>query len=271
MVGIALLAISGIAGAGVYVPPGPFDPFSMRMPGASQMPGPPSGFERVAPPQPLVSGSMFALISTASVATAYSLDHRVWQASDSTSSSTRRTADVVARFGDLRYLGPALIAGYAFGKIARLPGASSASTRIGASVIGAGAVSAVLKVATGRTRPDHSAGDSDDFSPFGGADAFPSGHTTIAFAFASALDQETQARWVPWVAYPAAAAVGWARIVQNRHWLSDVVAGAALGTWAGREFDLRLQKRAHLPRGMSARPIFRVSARHARVGLALRF
>ena len=271
MVGIALLAISGSARAGVYLPLGPFDPFSAQVSGASRMPGPPSGFERVATPPLLSSASMFALISTASVATAYSLDHRVWQAADSTSSSTRHTADLVARLGDLRYLGPALIAGYAFGKFASLPGASSASTRIGASVIGAGAVSTVLKIATGRTRPDHSPGDSDDFSPFGGADAFPSGHTTVAFAFASALDQETGARWVPWVAYPAAAAVGWARIVQNRHWLSDVVAGAAIGTWAGREFDLRLQKRAHLPKGMSARPIFRVSTRHARVGLALRF
>jgi membrane-associated phospholipid phosphatase len=270
MVGIALIAISGTARAALYLPAGPFDPFTSHV-SVTSMPGPVSGFERVTAP-PLVSGSMFALISTASVATAYSLDHRVWQAvSDSTPSATRRTADIIARLGDLRYLGPALIAGYAFGRIASLPGASSASTRIGVSVLGAGAVSSVIKIATGRTRPDHSPGDSDDFSPFGGGDAFPSGHTTVAFAFASALDQETRSRWVPWVAYPAAAAVGWARIAQNRHWLSDVVAGAAIGTWTGREFDLRLQKRAHLPKGMSARPIFRVAPRHARIGLALRF
>jgi membrane-associated phospholipid phosphatase len=215
---------------------------------------------------------MFALLSTASVAAAFSLDQRTWHAlSDSSGGATHRVADGVSRFGDLRVLGPALIGTYAFGKLANLPGASSASARIGASVVGAAALSSVLKIASGRARPDRSPDDSDDFSPFSGADAFPSGHTTVAFAFASALDQETHAAWIPYVAYPAAAAVGWARIAADRHWLSDVVAGAALGTWAGREIDLRLRGRANAGAGPSARPIMNLSSRRARVGLTIRF
>jgi hypothetical protein len=68
--------------------------------------------------------------------------------------------------------------------------------------------------------------------PFSGHDPFPSGRTTIAFAADSALDRETSARWVPWVAYPIAGVVGWSRIRQDRHWTSDVVAGALLGLWS---------------------------------------
>ena len=215
-------------------------------------------------------GRWFALLSTAGVATAYTLDRRVWQSySDTGATQFHRTADRASRLGDLRYLGPALIASYAIGKATSLPGMSSASARIGFSVVSAGAACGVLKIATGRSRPDSSPGESKEFSPFSGADAFPSGHTTVAFAFASSLCEETNATWVPWVAYPAAAMVGWARVVQDRHWLSDVVAGAALGTWAGREVDLRLQRRQKP--GIAATPMIKLSSRRARVGIAVRF
>jgi membrane-associated phospholipid phosphatase len=223
-------------------------------------------------PQPV--GGMpvrwFALLSTAGVATAYTMDRRTWQVvSDSSSSQVHHMADHVSKFGDLRYLGPALIASFAIGKATSLPGMSSASARIGFSVLTAGAACGVLKVATGRSRPNASPNEPDEFAPFGGAQSFPSGHTTVAFACASALCEETHSSWVPWVAYPAAAAVGWSRMVQDQHWLSDVVAGAALGTWVGREVDLRLQRRQKP--GVAATPLVRLSARRARVGIALRF
>ena len=41
------------------------------------------------------------------------------------------------------------------------------------------------------------------------------------------------------VAYAAATAVGAARILQERHWSSDVVAGAALGWFIGRVVSRR--------------------------------
>lgn len=67
----------------------------------------------------------------------------------------------------------------------------------------------VLKLAVGRARPASAPGDPGDFRPFGRLDAsFPSVHTTVAFAAASAIHSEARARWVPWVVYPAAAAVG---------------------------------------------------------------
>ena len=219
----------------------------------------------------LPSAPWFALISTAGVATAYQLDRHVWQTySDTTSGSTTRVADAVAKLGDMRYLAPALLASFALGKATSQPGLAAASVRIGVSTLGAGASAVVVKAATGRARPNDSPGDPAEFEPFHGDASFPSGHTTVAFAFASALDEETQSAWVPWVAYPAAAAVGWARIVQNKHWLSDVVAGAALGTWTGHQFDARLQRRANM-RKLNASALVDVAPKHGRLGVQVKF
>jgi membrane-associated phospholipid phosphatase len=69
--------------------------------------------------------------------------------------------------------------------------------------------------------------------------SFPSGHTAFAFAAASAVTAELSARrsslrWSVGVPlYVGAGAVGWARMYENRHWASDVVGGAAIGTLAG--------------------------------------
>jgi membrane-associated phospholipid phosphatase len=69
--------------------------------------------------------------------------------------------------------------------------------------------------------------------------SFPSGHATAAFAFASAVTAQATVghpgrRWsVGLPLYAVAAGTAWARIHDNRHWASDVVGGAAVGTVAG--------------------------------------
>jgi len=176
----------------------------------------------------------------------------------------------VSRFGDLRGVGPALLGAFAFGWVTHRPAVTAASVRIGLSVFAAGAASEAVKLASGRSRPDRAPGDPDDFSPFHGADSFPSGHTTVMFAFASALTTESTSRWVPWVAYPAAAVVGAARIADDRHWLSDVVAGAALGGFGGRECDRWLRRRSG-SKGFRLLPIFDVGRGHREVGASIQF
>lgn len=72
------------------------------------------------------------------------------------------------------------------------------------------------------------------FFPFHGGPgwaAFPSGHTTIAFALAASL-------WCIWPRGRAIYALGAVLVVvgligANYHWLSDIVAGAALGSAIG--------------------------------------
>ena len=79
-----------------------------------------------------------------------------------------------------------------------------------------------IKFATHRERPDGS-----NFQ------SFPSGHAAITFAGATVLE-----RHLGWkksaLAYVIAAYVASSRIHDNRHYLSDVIFGAAVGTIAGR-------------------------------------
>jgi membrane-associated phospholipid phosphatase len=102
-----------------------------------------------------------------------------------------------------------------------------------ASLIAGGIVTPALKFVAGRTRP-RDTGKTFEFKPFGGGSSFPSGHTTEAFAVASVIATEYDSRWVKVVSYGSAALVGFARIHHQAHFLSDVTAGALIGTAVGR-------------------------------------
>jgi membrane-associated phospholipid phosphatase len=101
------------------------------------------------------------------------------------------------------------------------------------------AITGVLTLATqravGRMRPNAVAGAADNT-------AFLSGHTSTAFTVASALCMQHSKlevygggadKLVCPGALAVAAATGVLRIVSDRHWASDVLAGAALGTAVG--------------------------------------
>src|SRR6476469_7311503 len=79
-----------------------------------------------------------------------------------------------------------------------------------------------LKFAVHRERPDLSNHQS-----------FPSGHAAVTFATAAVIE-----RHLGWrrslVAYGIASYVSASRLHDNRHYLSDVVFGAAVGSIAGR-------------------------------------
>lgn len=61
--------------------------------------------------------------------------------------------------------------------------------------------------------------------------SFPSGHTATAFMCATMLQKEYGhlSPWVGFGAYGVATATGVMRIMNNRHWMSDVLAGAGMG------------------------------------------
>ena len=69
--------------------------------------------------------------------------------------------------------------------------------------------------------------------------SFPSGHSTTAFAAASAVTAESSMWWPrsKWIIgplmYGGATTVGLSRMYHNKHWASDVAMGALLGTFSG--------------------------------------
>ncbi len=87
------------------------------------------------------------------------------------------------------------------------------------NVLEGGIVSAT-KYLTKRERPDGSNNHS-----------FPSGHTATAFVAAEFLHQEFGDRsvWISVGGYTVALMVGASRILNDKHWVSDVVAGAGIG------------------------------------------
>jgi membrane-associated phospholipid phosphatase len=107
------------------------------------------------------------------------------------------------------------------------------------------AVAVVIKNVVGRQRPYVTPRNSRSYQLFrgfgGGGDyrSFPSGHTVAAFAAAAAVTAETSrnAPSTTWIVAPVmyggAALAGMSRMYNNQHWASDVVIGAAIGTFAG--------------------------------------
>lgn len=143
----------------------------------------------------------------------------------------RHLARSVQPLGRPEVLGSAIALSYLAGRALDRPGLAAASVRVGIPVAVAAVATGGLKLAVGRVRPEDSAAESDPYQPFSGHASFPSGHSALAFATATALDRETEAGWVPWVVYPIAGLVAWSRVQDDKHWTSDVVAGAALGAW----------------------------------------
>lgn len=71
--------------------------------------------------------------------------------------------------------------------------------------------------------------------PDGTENSFPSGHTNIAFTNAAVLYHEYKAsnRLVAYSGFVFSAATGILRILNNRHWSSDVITGAGIGILSG--------------------------------------
>jgi membrane-associated phospholipid phosphatase len=144
------------------------------------------------------------------------------------SASKDGLAGTVRRFGQIEVYGTVTAGLVAAGLVSGNHELTRTGGRLAATLALAGAAGMAGKLLTGRPRPGDSP-DSDGYMPFGGQDAMPSGHTAMAFAFATALSDDIDRTWATVGLYTLATGVGWSRINDNRHWLTDVAAGAALG------------------------------------------
>lgn len=134
---------------------------------------------------------------------------------------------------------------YAVGRIAKNRKLASLGLHGTEALIVGEGVATVVKTVVGRQRPSVEPSDPNSYQfmrGLSGGDkyrSFPSGHTVSAFAAAAAVTAETSrnapnTKWlVGPVLYSGAALVGISRMYNNRHWASDVIVGAGIGTFAG--------------------------------------
>lgn len=159
--------------------------------------------------------------------------------------SVRNVGKYVTRFGGI-YEAYVLGSLGAYGFIFKNEKIKTTTLLATQAYITGAAMERLLKFLSGRQRPNFNDPASVEAEPkFHGPfsssgrrinSAFPSGHTTVAFAAATVFAMEYKDRpLVPILSYSAATLIGLSRITENEHWITDVVAGAALGYLTGRQ------------------------------------
>jgi membrane-associated phospholipid phosphatase len=140
-------------------------------------------------------------------------------------------ADIGAVIGDGWVQGAAALFTYGVGRLhGNAKVAHTGSDLVRAQILN-GILTKGLKLAIDRQRPD------------GGGHSFPSGHTAAVFASASVLHGHFG--WKTALpAYTLAAFVGWTRLRDEQHWLSDIGAGAAIGVIVGQTITSGHRQRA---------------------------
>jgi hypothetical protein len=124
-----------------------------------------------------------------------------------------------------QFFGPAMVVGLKLGGYEgrsdwpRLLASAGTSYLIMAALVNS------IKYSAKEMRPDGST-----------ANSWPSGHTATAFVGATLLHKEyglTRSPWWSVAGYGVATATGVMRVLNNRHWISDVMSGAGIGILSG--------------------------------------
>lgn len=122
------------------------------------------------------------------------------------------------------------------GLLAHRPNVTRAGGRLAVSLVLSAVELETIKRLTGRARPDSGLG-AFHFDPLSHSEALPSGHATVAFTLAASLADDIHRPWATVGLYTLATGTAYSRLNDNRHWLSDVALGAALGITTAKLVD----------------------------------
>lgn len=182
-------------------------------------------------------------------------------------------------FNILGFPGSAVVTAgaYFYGLSAHSTRAAALGMHTGEAIVLGGVLAEALQMSIGRARPEHDIRDAHDFRTGKGFSdddytSFPSAHVTVAFAAATAASREAHrswpgaARYLTPAAYTLAGLVGASRMFENKHWASDVVGAAGLGTYSAVLFDRYNQSH---PNNWFERALLPVSIVPERGGVAI--
>ena len=138
-------------------------------------------------------------------------------------------------FGKMYYTIPLMAGFYIYGSAAKKNKPKAVAMDFVKASLYSGVIVTALKHLTHRHRPYQT----DPLNPYlwdgpltddMNYTSFPSGHTIMAWTFASVLATHYRDKlWVPITVYSLATMEGLARIYAQKHWSTDVLVGAALG------------------------------------------
>ncbi|NCI45893.1 phosphatase PAP2 family protein [Sediminibacterium soli] len=177
--------------------------------------------------------------------------------------TVREVSDYITRFGGL-YEVYTLMGLAATSYITKNRKLRSTTLLASQSYLTAGAVQLATKFLSGRQRPTYiDRGTlqpepsfqgpfykSEDANGYKTNSSFPSGHTTGAFAAATVFSMEYKGKkLVPYISYTIATLIGLSRITENKHWFTDILAGAALGYLTGQQVVNNYHRYARIKNG----------------------
>ena len=179
---------------------------------------------------PSVANGIILLTGGGATAGLHAADDRVASAVERAGPAPAYTA-LGRVLGDGTVQAGAAVATYGVGALAHKP----EMTQVGGDLVRGqvlnGVLTTAIKYSFDRTRPS------------GGQHTFPSGHVSATATSAAVLFEHFGWR-VGAPAFAVAGFVGWTRIRDNQHWLSDVAGGATLGLVVGRTVTAGHRKHA---------------------------
>lgn len=141
----------------------------------------------------------------------------------------------IDKYYSIEFAGASIVAFYGYGLICENDKIRKLAVKLTEATFLATSITVITKTIVGRGRP-YNQDSQYFFNPFTfdyDYNSFPSGHTSLAFAYSTVMANEVDnAFWkIGW--YSIAGLVGYARIYHNQHWFSDVLMGAAIGYFSG--------------------------------------
>lgn len=163
-------------------------------------------------------------------------DIQLWTIRNKTSQSSKFSS-IAEKFGNTSYTSLTLGASFLAGLMGHNQKMQKVSLLALKSSLLSGVLAQTIKNIGHRSRPNANMGKNSWHGPKPGGShkAFPSGHTTTAFALATTFAQVYKdKKWITITAYSIAGLAGLSRIHDNKHWGTDVLAGALLGYFSSR-------------------------------------
>jgi membrane-associated phospholipid phosphatase len=135
----------------------------------------------------------------------------------------------------VEFVAASIIGFYGYGLIDNNNEVRKLAVKLTEATLFATSITLITKTVIGRARPYKQDNQyyTNPFTFDNDYNSFPSGHTTLAFAYSTVMANEIDnIFWkIGW--YTAAGLVGYSRIYHNQHWFSDVLMGAAIGYFSG--------------------------------------